>query len=281
MAKPSAPTEQFWVARGGAVLAGTRWSERGQPMLLLHPGVGDSRTWQWCAPSWAGVGFDVVAYDRRGFGSTRYEAEQHDDLEDLAAIHAVGAAREPAVLVGNSRGAELAMAFALASPQAVKALVLIDPMVSGYDTSDWPTSAGEAELDEQIAAAEEAGDLDQVNRLEAHYWLDGVDQRDGRVKGAPRKLFTAMNGQALRASAAGDAAARPPVWPRLAGIRCPVLVVAGEHDLPGIVRQCEELADALPDATYTRIDDAAHCPSLDQPAALAAAVTGFASHVTG
>ena len=46
--------------------------------------------------------------------------------------------------------------------------------------TDWPTSAGEAELDEQIAEAEQAGDLDTVNRLEARYWLDGADQRDGR-----------------------------------------------------------------------------------------------------
>lgn len=281
MAKLAAPTEQFWVARGGAVLAGTRWSERGHPMLLLHPGVGDSRIWQWCAPSWAGVGFDVVAYDRRGYGSTRYEAEPHDDLEDLAAVHAVGVARKPAVLVGNSRGAELAMAYALASPRAVRALVLIAPVVSGYDTTDWPTSAGEAELDERIAEAERSGDLDAVNRLEAKYWLDGADQRDGRVKGAPRTLFTAMNRQALGAPTVGDAAAHPPIWPRLGDIRCPVLVMAGEHDLPGIVRHCEALADALPNATYTRIDDAAHCPSLDQPAALAAAVTGFASRVTG
>jgi pimeloyl-ACP methyl ester carboxylesterase len=250
-------------------------------MLLLHPGVGDSRIWRWCAPSWAGVGFDMVAYDRRGFGGTRYEPEPHDDLDDLAAIHAVGAARRPAVLVGNSRGAELAMAFALSWPRAVSALVLIAPVVSGYDTSDWPTSGGEAALDEAIAEAEQAGDLDLVNRLEARYWLDGADQPSGRVKGAPRTLFTTMNAEALRAPSVGDAAGHPPIWPRLADITCPVLVVVGQHDLPGIVRQCHELADALPDATCVEIDDSAHCPSLDQPAALSAVVTGFASAHAG
>jgi pimeloyl-ACP methyl ester carboxylesterase len=277
MSELAGPTETFWVARGGAVLAGTRWSDRGTPMVLLHPGVGDSRIWQWCAPSWARDGFEVVAYDRRGFGDTRYEAEPYDDLEDLAAILAVGVAREPAVLVGNSRGAELAMACALASPRSVSALVLIAPVVSGYDVSDWPTSAGEAELDESIAAAAEAGDLDLVNRLETHYWLDGADQPDGRVSGVPRTMFMAMNGKALRAAATGDATAHPPIWPRLSGVTCPVLVAVGRHDLPGIVRQCHQLADALPDATCVEIDDAAHCPSLDQPLALSALVTTFAS----
>ena len=129
--------------------------------------------------------------------------------------------------------------------------------------------AAEAEQDALLAKAEEAGDLDEVNRLEVRYWLDGVAQTDGRVQGPAAPLMLEMNGRALAAEPVGDAAERPPAWPRLAQIHVPVLVVAGEHDLPGVAVLCAQLAAALLErAVGRRIAGTAHCPSLDQPDAL-------------
>ena len=47
-----------------------------------------------------------------------------------------------------------------------------------------------------------------------------------------------------------------------------MLVIAGEHDLPGIVMLCGQLASLLPNARLTTIAGTAHCPALDQPDAL-------------
>ena len=255
-------------------MAVSEWGDAGPCVVALHPGVGDRRTWHACAPEWAEAGFRVVAYDRRGFGDTEYVPEAHDDLDDLRAVTAATDAR-PAVVVGNSRGGGLALDLALDFPEDVSGLILIAPSPSGYDYDDWPTVAAEAEQDELMVAAEASEDLTLVNSLEARYWLDGVEQPDGRVGGAARELFLDMNGRALRAYPVGESAERRPSWDRLTEIACPVLVLVGEYDLPGIQQQCAQVADLVPDATLATIDGTAHVPALDEPAALNTHVVGF------
>ena len=262
----------------GAGLHVSVWGASGPPILALHPGVGDSRIWQWCAPSWSEAGHRVIACDRRGFGETESVEEDHDDLADLLAVTQATGSR-PAVVIGNSRGGGLALDLALAHPDHVTGLVLIAPSVTGYDYTDWPTSPNEAAQDELIAAAEAAGDLDLVNRLEVRYWLDGIDQPEGRVAGPARELMLDMNGRALRANPIGKRASHADTWSRLGELALPVLIIVGEHDLQGIRRQCAEIAEAIPSARLITVADAAHCPSLDQPERLATAVLDFLREV--
>jgi len=58
----------------------------GEPQVVfLHTGISDKRSWEevlgLLSPE-----MDMVAYDRRRFGSTTYRAEAHDQLVDLLAI---------------------------------------------------------------------------------------------------------------------------------------------------------------------------------------------------
>ena len=262
------------VASGSAKLAVSEWGGGGPSVVALHPGVGDRRIWQWCAPVWAAAGFSVVAYDRRGFGETEYRPEAHDDLVDLRMVTAATDSR-PAVIVGNSRGGGLALDLALEFPQDVAALVLIAASPTGYDYGKWPTAPAEAEQDELVEAAEASGDLDLVNRLETRYWLDGVEQPEDRVGGPARDLMLQMNGEALRAGPVGEGIERSGAWDRLGEIGVPVLVVVGECDLPGIRLQGAQLCDAIPGAVMAVIEQSAHCPSLDQPDQLNTVVVDF------
>ena len=113
-----------WVTSGRASLAVAEWDAPGPAILALHPGVADRRIWTRCGPTWAAAGNRVVAYDRRGFGSTTYVPESHDDLDDLLAVSAATASW-PAILVGNSRGGGLALDLALAHPEHVSAMILL------------------------------------------------------------------------------------------------------------------------------------------------------------
>lgn len=266
------------ITSGRAHLAVTTWEPVGPPtgvtIVALHPGVGDRRIWLWSAPVWAEAGHRVVAYDRRGFGTTIAPAEDHDDLVDLMTV-LDATVTGPVVLVGNSRGGGLALDLAVAQPDRVAGLVLIGASPSGYPPERWTESAAEQEQDGLIAAAEAAGDLDLVNRLEVRYWLDGTEAPDGRVGGSARELMLDMNGRALRAAPIGDRAERAPVWPELGRILAPTLVVVGELDLPGCRQQAAELAERLPHARLATVAESAHCPSLDQPAALAALVLEY------
>lgn len=60
----------------------------------------------------------------------------------------------------------------------------------------------------------------------------------------------------------------------LAEVRCPALVIVGEHDLATTPAQGEELATGIAGARLVRLD-AAHISNIEQPAAFTAAVTAF------
>lgn len=257
-----------------AQLAIREWGEDGAPILALHPGVGDSRIWHWCAPAWAAAGHRVVAYDRRGFGSTDYIEEPHNDLSDLMAVTEATNTR-PAIVVGNSKGGGLALDLALARPHDVEALVLIAPSPSGYDYTTWESSAAEVAQDTLIEAAEQSGDLDMLNRLEVRYWLDGVDQTEGRVSGSPRELLTEMNRRALDTPPTGETEAQADAWPSLPMVHAPALVIAGDHDLPGVTNMCREIAELMPNCELSIMPDSAHCPMLDDPHELTTLVLDF------
>ena len=261
---------------GSAMLAVTRWGDVGAPgVLALHPGVGDRRIWERCAPVWAErAGVQVITYDRRGFGDTTYRAEAHDDLDDLLAVMD-DAGLATAVLVGNSMGGGLALDCTIANPNRVDGLVLIGALPSGAPEDRWVTDPAEAAVEEDYRAADASGDTTELNRIEARYWLDGARQPEGRVTGEARELFLDMNGRALAAAPVGEAAERPPAWPHLGEVDVPTLLLLGEHDEVGMAAIAPLVVEAMPAARLQIVPGAAHCPQLDAPDAIDDAVVGF------
>lgn len=239
-------------------------------VVLLHPGVCDRRAWRDVMEALA-PGVASVAYDRPGFGETLPAAAPYAAVDHLASVmdQAIGGA---AVVVGNSQGARIAIDFALARPDRVRGLVLIGPAVSG--APDFPLDDRLAALDRAIEAAEVTGDLDEVNRLEAHLWLDGPHCAEGRVGGASRDRFLEMNGIALRAGGV-DPLEPPSAWARLEELSTPVLVVLGVYDVPGINDRGRELARRAPNARLIVLPGVAHVPALEDPEALAALIRRF------
>ena len=129
--------------------------------------------------------------------TTTYEPEPHDPVADaVAVLDAAGVDR--AVVIGASNGGRWSIELALAHPERVAALVLIGAGTRGGPEDD-PTdySAEVQALWHAYEAAEEGDDLDALNRIEAHAWLDGWAAPEGRVPGAVRDLFLAMNAVAL------------------------------------------------------------------------------------
>jgi pimeloyl-ACP methyl ester carboxylesterase len=123
-------------------------------------------------------------------------------------------------------------------------------------------------LFDAIEAAETAGDTAEVNRLEAHLWLDGPLTTEHRVGGATRELFLDMNGRALTAPPRGDEQELPSRWDQMAEIGVPTLVLVGEHDLPLLVHRARAMAAGVPGARLAILAESAHLPMLDRPKAL-------------
>ncbi len=274
-AQVSGEPEHREVASGQARLAVRRLGAGATPSLIcLHAGVADSRSWTGLMEALA-PDFDVVAYDRRGFGTTTFSPEGHDQLADLAAVlNAHDLVR--VVLVGNSRGGQIALDFAIEHPERVAALILVAPGVSEAP----PVQASDLRRDETIfwsslEAAEAADDLVALNEGEIRLWLDGLPAPEGRVGGALRLLSLDMNRIALSSQSPGHEPNVVDAWGRLAEVRCPVLVVIGDLDMSYLQRRCRQLAEMLPGARLEVMAGAAHMPAFEQPEAFATLVRDF------
>lgn len=266
------------VAHGKARLACDEQGT-GVPVLLVHAGVTDRRSWRPLIEA-LGAGVRCVSYDARGYGETAYEPEDGwSPIEDaVAVLDAHGIDR--AIVVGASTGGKTAVDLALAHPDRVAALVLIGAAVSSAPpVGDLPAEI--AALDAAGDAAYDAGDLELLNAIDAHVWLDGPLATEGRVGGTVRELFLEMNRQALHAPDPGAQATVEPAWDRLGRIEVPALVLIGELDLPQMRRNATHLAAALPDARLVELPDVAHLPHLEGDPATLDAIAEFVRSFSG
>lgn len=253
-------TESFEIVVGGARLAGLRMGE-GLPVIFLHAGVCDKRMWESQMAAVAEDGWQAIAYDRRGYGQTTSADEAFSHLDDLEAVlraHDIHAA----VLVGCSLGGGLALDFALRHPGRVMGLALIGTSVTG---APWTAT----EVEQMIEAAEEdaweRGDMEMVNRVQAHEWLDGPRARSGRVGGAARALFLDMNALALGQPRLTREEEPPKAWRRVNEVNAPTLLLVGDEDFTALIERHDHLSEEMPNAFAAMLEGVAHIPSIERP----------------
>jgi lysophospholipase len=143
-----ASTTEMIPARDGTDLLVRRWPAgregdgtwAGIPsaaVLLVH-GLGEhSGRYEHVGGQLAAAGFDIAAFDQRGFGASggrpghvQRWSEYHDDLEErLAAVRADAAGR-PVVLYGHSLGGLIALGYVLSPRPGPDLLVLSAPAIA-------------------------------------------------------------------------------------------------------------------------------------------------------
>jgi pimeloyl-ACP methyl ester carboxylesterase len=258
------------VRSGSAVLAVER-SGSGPALVCLHAGVCDRRMFA-AQERDLGNRFEIVRYDRRGFGETTSVDEPFRHVADLAAVIEAAGLAEP-ILLGCSQGGRIAIDFALAYPGKVRGLILIASAVSGAPSGPLPRDI--QPLEDALEAAEKAGDLAAVNAIEAQMWLDGPRSAPGRVSGAKRDLFLAMNRIALEHAPLTRVQEPPSAFERLSALRLPTLLLQGALDFPHIVARHAKLAGRIPDARAVTFEDCAHLASLENATAANAEILAF------
>ncbi len=155
--------------------------------------------------------------------------------------------------------------------------MLVAPSVSGAPAVEAAQiDPVEGAIWDTLVAADAAGALDALNLGEIRLWVDGPHAPEGRVDGPRRELALDMNRIALHADSPGHEPA-PPVeaWSRLSEVRCPVLVVVGDLDLGHIQERSRDVASQIPGAQLRVMEEAAHLPGFEQPAAFASLLRTF------
>lgn len=212
------------------------------PLLLSHGFGASARMWE---PNVAALSADrpVITWDMRGHG----DSDSPDDqalytqaacVDDMAALlDAAGAER--AVLGGLSLGGYLSLAFRLAYPKRVTALLLFDTG-PGFRNDE----ARQRWNDQAMATAE---------RLER-----SGEGALGRARAA-RGMLTQSGAEVIES---------------LPSVDVPTLVLVGADDT-AFIGAANYVAAKVHGATLVTIPDAGHAANVDQPAAFNEAVTAF------
>ncbi len=128
-------------SRGTVNLSFRDFGGHGRPVVLLHGLFGSSRNWAGAAHRLSALG-RVYALDLRNHGDSPHTASHSlaDCVGDLLAW-ARSHAKDPLCLVGHSMGGIVAMGFAIAHPELVERLVVVDIAPRAYPLDHEPEFA--------------------------------------------------------------------------------------------------------------------------------------------
>jgi len=237
---------------------GEVWAEDaggdGTPLVLMHPGWGDSTIWDPVLDRLDARRFRVIRYDARGYGRSPAPAAPYTQLGDLAAVLDHLGVRH-AALVAHSGAGGPAIGLALAQPPRVSALVLVAPGVQDYP---WPQ---DEPFGQQFGALFAAGDRDGLVELGLRTWAaaDAGPAARAQIRSAVATFFA--QGSFERPD--------PPAYARLGEVRAPSVLAVGDLEYP-MVRECaERIAAGIPGCRLVVVPGADHLLPLRAPGLLA------------
>ncbi|MDT9692748.1 alpha/beta hydrolase [Streptomyces sp. P9(2023)] len=226
----------------------------GPPMVLVHPGVGDSTIWDPVLPA-LDSRHRVIRYDARGYGRSPAPDVAYSPAADLRAVlDHFGLAR--AVLVASSMGGAASIALTLNDPERVAGLALLVPGVTGYD------SLADTELYQDIGKLAKTGDMEGIVRLGLSRWgqaAGGTPETDPVAADHLRAVLPAWFANIAHQQT------DPPAFDRLGEIAAPTVLALGELDRPEVVRCNEEMAERIPRCRLVRLAACDHYPTLREP----------------
>ena len=250
----------------------------GQPVLLIHGGLGSLRMWDDQVPAFV-ERYQVIRYDTRGFGRTETDDVEFANRADAAAVlDHVGATS--AHLVGQSRGGMIALDFAIEHPERVDSLVSVAGGIGGYEAKPKEEDSAPPPW-EEMDRLWESKDWGSLAELETQVWVDGWGQPPDRVDAGLRRK---VHGWILATYEAEKAEGkpqplRPPAAERLAEVDAPTLVMIGEVDEPGGVAAERHLAASVAGARLIEFPGVAHMIQLEEPERFNRATLDFLAEV--
>lgn len=251
--------------------------------ILLHGFGGSTYSWREVMDDFSQLGH-VIAYDRPAFGLTERPTPE-DWVENPYGMKAnVELLRglldefgiEKAVLVGNSAGGGVSVAFALEYPERVESLILVDPGVGGGRGPQFPAWALPLMWTPQMR---HLGPLMMRSYQETlpntiqREWYDVAKLTD-TIRQEYLKVLKVKNWDRAFYELT-FAPAYPELRPLLPQLTVPVYIVAGQEDRLIRAFYFEAISNEIPNAQLSLIPQCGHVPQEECPTPFMEAVTNY------
>ncbi len=230
----------------------------GDPVVLIHGFGLDLRMWDDQVTALA-QRWQVVRYDARGFGkSTVPTPERYTHADDLKSLlDHLDIAR--VCVVGLSMGGWIATNFTLTYPGMVRALILVDPALLGFQWSDdWNTlwQAIEADGAQNGPAA--------ANQRWFQHPLFAPARENPATAVRLKQMIMDYSGWHW-VNRDRHRRIDPPDIQRLDQITVPTRIIIGERDLPDFHAIAGILQQRIPDAHTVVIPQVGHMANMEAP----------------
>ncbi|HEX8992207.1 MAG TPA: alpha/beta hydrolase [Anaerolineales bacterium] len=238
--KPQVPLDVNFVSRGD-----------GSPIVLIHGLAASLHDWDQLTPALVASGYATHALDLLGHGDSAkppaafYELDWlMDHFVSWLAGLGLGA---PAVLIGHSLGGYVALEYTRRHPDAVRALVLVDPFYSN----------GQLPWFLRVAYAHPRGTSFFMRRTPPWLVRWAIDltsllmgHRKGGLHALPEPVRAQTAADYMRTAPATYGILQPEIdlTPHLASIAVPTLVIWGEQDRTLTPASFLDLVKQLPKA---------------------------------
>jgi pimeloyl-ACP methyl ester carboxylesterase len=240
----------------------------GPVVVLLHGLGGSGNNWALNTPALA-QSFRVIVPDQIGFGQSdkpiiNYRIATYVDwLDALFKELKI----ERASLVGNSMGGWIAASFALAHPDKVDKLVLVD--AGGF--------LPPADFDVRQLAAMNPSTREGMKQLSALLFFNKLFQSDAAIDAALTSRVKAGDGYTINSLNESVARREDFLDNRLAGIKQPTLVVWGRNDGLTPLAMGERFKKEIAGSELLVIDQAGHFPQVEKATEFNAGLLKFLS----
>ena len=229
----------------------------GPAVLLSHGYSATSQMWKGQVDALTDR-YRVITWDMRGHGETDSPEDQGEyseakTVDDMAAIlRHLGL--ETAVIGGLSLGGYMSLAFNVAHPDMIRALMLFD-CGPGYKNpkarEGWNETASKRAENFEAKGLDALGSSDEV-RVSTHKSAEGLAR-------AARGMLAQFDSRIIES---------------LETIAVPTLVLVGADDTP-FLGASDYMSAKIPGAVRVTVPEAGHAANIHQPAAFNAAVESF------
>ncbi len=237
----------------------------GFPVVLTHGYASTAAAWRGQIEALTQC-YRLITWDMRGHGGTDSPEEQSayseaHTVQDLAALlRHLGI--EQAVIGGLSLGGYMSLAFYLAHPEMVKALILCD---TGPGYRNPQAREGWNETAFRRAERFEERGLDALGRSAEIEVTRGRHRSAAGLAKAARGMLAQFDARVIES---------------LERIAVPTLIVVGANDTP-FLAGTDYMANKIPGARKIVVPDAGHAVNIDQPDVFNETVLAFLDEVVG